>query len=184
MCTGRPDFQDLAGGFTFGMRFHSAPVTRVADARSVHLGHVARADAAWRLYVFADEAGLAGTRVPDLCAYLDSPASPITRFTPKGADPDAVLDVRAIFQQGHRELEITDLPAALTPAKGEYGLVDHEKAFTPDPKADNIFDLRGINRETGAIVVVRPDQYVAQVLPLHAHDALADFFAGILIDAQ
>ena len=183
MITGRPDFQDLAGGFTVGMRFHSAPVTRVADARSVHLGHVARADAAWRLYVFADEAGLAGTRVPDLCAYLDSPASPITRFTPKGADPDAVLDVRAIFQQGHRELEITDLPAALTPAKGEHGLVDHEKAFTADPRAGDIFDLRGINRQTGAMVLVRPDQYVAAVLPLHAHEALTDFLAGILVEA-
>ena len=166
------------------MRFHSAPVTRLADAKSVHLGHVARADGAWRIYVFADAEGLAGTRVPDLCDYLNSDLSPISRYTPKGADPDSIIDVRAIFQQGHRELEIGDLPAVLTPHKGDFGLVDHEKAFTPDPKADNIFDLRGINRETGAIVVVRPDQYVAQVLPLHAHDALADFFAGILIDAQ
>ena len=33
------------------------------------------------------------------------------------------------------------------------------------------------------MVVVRPDQYVAHVLPLDAHEALADFFAGILIDA-
>jgi phenol 2-monooxygenase (NADPH) len=32
-------------------------------------------------------------------------------------------------------------------------------------------------------VVVRPDQYVAHVLPLDAHDALVDFFARILVDA-
>jgi phenol 2-monooxygenase len=31
------------------------------------------------------------------------------------------------------------------------------------------------------MVVVRPDQYVAHVLPLDEHDRLADFFAGILI---
>jgi phenol 2-monooxygenase len=31
---------------------------------------------------------------------------------------------------------------------------------------------------------VRPDQYVAHVLPLHAHQALSDFYAGILLDAQ
>jgi hypothetical protein len=30
-------------------------------------------------------------------------------------------------------------------------------------------------------VVVRPDQYVAQVLPLDAHQALADFFAGFML---
>ena len=28
--------------------------------------------------------------------------------------------------------------------------------------------------------VVRPDQYIALVLPLHAHQALADFFAGFM----
>jgi hypothetical protein len=29
--------------------------------------------------------------------------------------------------------------------------------------------------------VVRPDQYVAHVPPLDAHEALADFLAGVLI---
>ena len=32
------------------------------------------------------------------------------------------------------------------------------------------------------MVVVRPDQYVSHVLPLQAHEALANFFARILID--
>ena len=44
--------------------------------------------------------------------------------------------------------------------------------------------LRGVNRETGCIVVVRPDQYVSHVLPLHGHEALADFFTGILTDGR
>jgi len=30
------------------------------------------------------------------------------------------------------------------------------------------------------LVVVRPDQYVAHVLPLAAHRPLADFFAGFM----
>jgi phenol 2-monooxygenase len=33
------------------------------------------------------------------------------------------------------------------------------------------------------MVVVRPDQYVSHVLPLHGHEALADFFS-FLIDAR
>ncbi|MGO9591231.1 MAG: hypothetical protein ACLP3K_14445 [Candidatus Acidiferrales bacterium] len=56
--------------------------------------------------------------------------------------------------------------------------------FCPDPTAGDIFDLRGVDRETGCIVVVRPDQYVSHVLPLDEHDALTDFFARILIDAR
>ncbi len=38
-----PTHQHLATGFTIGMRFHSAPVIRLADARPVHLGHTVKA---------------------------------------------------------------------------------------------------------------------------------------------
>ena len=54
MITAEAMFQHLAAGFPVGMRFHSAPVVRLADAKPVQLGHAARADGAWRLYVFAD----------------------------------------------------------------------------------------------------------------------------------
>jgi phenol 2-monooxygenase len=70
------------------------------------------------------------------------------------------------------------------PRKGRFGLVDYEKVFCPDPTAGDIFDRRGIDREAGCMVVVRPDQYVAHVLPLDGHKALADFFSGVLVDAR
>jgi phenol 2-monooxygenase len=186
MITAEDSSQDLAAGFPVGMRFHSAPVIRLADARPVHLGHVARADGAWRLYVFADRAEPTSpdSRVRALCEFLASDASPIARSTPKGADPDSVIDVRAVFQQGHRDLAVDALPPVLLPRKGRLGLVDYEKAFCPDPGRGDVFDLRGVDRDRGCLVVVRPDQYVAHVLPLDAHEALVDFFAGILIDAE
>ena len=172
--------QALAKGFTVGMRFHSAPVVRLADAKPVHLGHAARADAAWRLYAFADASG---QRLRELANFLaDSPNSPICRHTPVGADIDSVIDVRAVFQQGHRDVKVEALPSILLPRKGRFGLIDYEKAFSADvKKGQDIFDLRGINREKGAIVVVRPDQYVSNVLPLDAHEDLAAFFGGFLL---
>jgi phenol 2-monooxygenase (NADPH) len=175
--------QALAAGFTVGMRFHSAPVVRLADAKPLHLGHVARADGAWRLYAFAD----AGReRLMVLMAFLaDSPRSPVRRFTPPGADVDSVIDVRAVFQQPHRELAVDTLPPLLLPRKGRFGLVDYEKAFCPDLKAGpDIFELRGINRAEGAMVLVRPDQYVSNVLPLDAHDELTAFLNQILLGRQ
>ena len=57
------------------------------------------------------------------------------------------------------------MPAVLLPKKGDFGITDYEKMFCPDPQAEDIFDLRGINRDTGCIVVVRPDQYVAARAP-------------------
>ena len=47
----------------------------------------------------------------------------------------------------------------------------------------DIFDLRGIDRKNGARVVVRPDQYVSNVLPLQAHAELAAFFGQFLLDS-
>jgi phenol 2-monooxygenase (NADPH) len=179
--TAETPFQHLAKGFPVGMRFHSAPVIRLADAKPLQLGHVARADGAWRIYVFADRDA---ARFRELCEFLGSDESPIPRHTPAGAEPDAVIDVRAVLQQGHRDVAVDELPSVLLPRKGRFGLIDYEKVFCPDPTAGDIFDLRGIDREAGCMVVVRPDQYVAHVLPLDAHDELSDFLAGILVDAR
>jgi phenol 2-monooxygenase len=186
LITAGPTHQELAPGFTIGMRFHSAPVIRLADAKPLHLGHVARADGAWRVYVFADCPGPAepDSRARSLLEYLESEDAPIARFTPAGWAPDSVIDVRAIFQQPHRELSPSDLPGILLPRKGRFGLIDYEKAFCPDPSRDDIFDLRGIARDSGCIVIVRPDQYVSAILPLVAHDALSAFFDGTLVSRR
>jgi phenol 2-monooxygenase len=175
--------QDLARGFTIGMRFHSAPVVRLADAKPMQLGHAARADCVWRLYVFADASGQRLRKLADFLA--ESANSPIRRFTRAGANFDSVIDVRAVFQQGHRDLNVEGLPSILLPRKGCFGLIDYEKVYSPDLKGGpDIFDLRGIDRARGAIVVVRPDQYVSNVLPLDAHDELTAFFGGFLLDRR
>ena len=174
--------QHLARGLVVGMRFHSGPVVRLADAKPVQLGHAARADGAWRLYAFADATGEALRALMRFLAQGEG--SPVRRFTPRGAEIDSVIDVRAIFQQAHRDVRVEDLPAMLLPRKGRFGLIDYEKAFTPDfKKGPNIFDLRGIDRG-GALVVVRPDQHVAHVLPLAAHAELAAYFEAFMLDPR
>ena len=90
-----------------------------------------------------------GSRARELCEFLASDASPIKRFTPAGADLDSVIDVRAIFQQGHRDLAVDKMPSVLLPKKGKFGLIDYEKMFCPDPKADDIFELRGVEPRDG-----------------------------------
>lgn len=179
--TAEATHQARAKGFTIGTRFHSARVVRLVDAKPVQLGHAARADGAWRIYAFADASGEKLRALMDHLAR--SERSPIRRFTRHEADIDSVIDVRGIFQQGHRDLKVEELPSMLVPKKGRFGLRDYEKAYTPDLKnGPDIFDLRGIDRERGAMIVVRPDQHVANVLPLDAYDALADFFAQFMLD--
>ena len=118
-----------------------------------------------------------------MCDFLaESRDSPVRKYTRQGDDIDSIIDVRAVFQQAHRELAIGALPALILPEKGRYGLYDYEKAFCADIKGGNdIFSMRGIDRETGCMVVVRPDQYVAQVLPLDGYQELAAYFDGFML---
>jgi len=185
LLTGAGTWQHRADGFAIGERFHSVPVLRLADAKPMHLGHVAQADGRWRLYAFADAEDVrsSDSKLRGLCTFLaESPDSPVARFTPEDADVDAVFDVRAVLQTPHTGIAPTDLPELLAPRKGRYGLVDYEKAFTADPRQDSPFAARGVEATGGALVVVRPDQYVAHVLPLDAHAELAAFFAGFMLD--
>lgn len=177
--------QALAKGFEVGTRFHSAEVLRISDAKVVHLGHVGKADGRWRLYAFAGKNDAVDEHrgVRALCRFLEtSRDSPIRKYTAAGLDPDAVFDLRAVFQPSHRDLAIETMPALLWPQKGRYRLRDYEKVFSARLRhGPDIFDLRGVDREQGALVVVRPDQYVALVLHPDAHEALAGFFAGFML---
>ncbi|WP_419818370.1 FAD-binding monooxygenase [Glaciibacter flavus] len=172
--------QELATGFPVGKRFKSAPVVRVCDANPVHLGHHAKADGRWRIYVFADAARAGeASSVADWADWIaHSPASPVLAHTPEGGDIDAWFDVKVVYQQDHTGVDIGAVPDAFLPRVGRFGLIDYEKVYAADPR-DDIFEARGIHRD-GAVVVVRPDQYVADVLPLTAVDELEAFFAGIM----
>lgn len=180
LLTGADTDQALAAGLVVGKRFHSAPVVRLGDARPMQLVHAFEADGRWRVVAFAPagDEGQAGGAVATLLTQLA--AGIVARVTPEGANPDAVIDLRAVFQTAHREMDLAALPAALLPKKGRYGLTDYEKAFCPAVKGPDIFDLRGIDRARGALVLVRPDQFVAEVLPYDGIDRLEARLSAVL----
>ncbi len=174
-----PVHQALATGEEIGRRFHSAPVVRLADARQMQLGHAATADGRWRIYAFAGNDNSAITKLAD---WLETnPNSPVVKHTGKDEDIDAIIDVRAVFQQTFDQLDYASMPSLLIPKTGKLGLQDFEKVFCVDHKrVGDIYDMRGIDRKKGCMIVVRPDQYIANVLPLDGYDELSKFFEGIL----
>lgn len=179
LIVGSGDHQTLAAGFQVGTRLHSAPVIRMADARPLELGHCLKADGRWRILAFAPRDHM--TALTNLCATLAEPSGVIASVTPDGADIDSIVDLRAIVQAGHRDVEATNLPDLLRPKKGRYGLIDHEKVFCPASKSPDIFDLRSVDRQEGAIVLVRPDQFVADIFSFASLPALEGFLRRVLI---
>ena len=172
--------QHLALGLKIGMRFHSAPVIRVADVKPMELGHTIRADGRWRFFIFANsdkpENPISTTNA--LIKFLNNnEKSPIVKFTKTDEDIDSIFDVRVIFQQPYRKINLEKINPFLLPQKGKLGLRDYEKIFCIDSKNDeDIYKMRKINTEKGCLVVVRPDQHIANILPLDAFKEISQFF--------
>lgn len=93
---------------------------------------------------------------------------------------------KVIYPGGYDEIDVTRVPAIFRPRTGPLHLTDWEKVFAAAPNRWNATDIyaeRGISRD-GAVVVVRPDQYVAGVFPLDGMDGvqeLAVFFDAWLL---
>ena len=180
ICTGQEN-QTLATGFNIGQRFHSAEAIRVSDGRCQHLGHLNKADGRWRLFIFGSHQNPTDSTSDSaqLIHFLaKSESSPVIKYTPEGTDIDSVIDVYGVFQQ--RDLAIEEIPGFLWPAKGKYGLNDYEKVFHADQDND-IYALRGIDRSQGCMVIVRPDQHIANILPLNAQTELSAFFDEFML---
>ena len=180
ICTGAEN-QNLASGFKIGQRFHSAEAIRVADGRREHLGHLNKADGRWRIFIFGNKPNPveSSSESYKLVQFLaKSKSSPVQKYTPEGMDIDSVIDIYAVFQQ--QDLSIEDMPDFLWPAKGKFGLRDYEKVFHAE-KGNDIFEQRSIDRSSGCMVVVRPDQHIANILPLNAYHELTAFFDEFMI---
>ena len=110
--------------------------------------------------------------------------SPLNTHVPQGDDPESLFDVKAIYPHDYTEIELTQVPDAFKPAGGPLGLVNVNNSFaqgTTWRTPADFYSERGIS-DTGCVIVVRPDQYVANILPLTATDELAEFFRGFLLD--
>ncbi len=182
MITGTTEHQNLATGYPVGKRFKSARVMRVCDGNDVHLGHHATADGRWRIYAFADRARPGDdSRLAAWAEWmLNSPDSPVVKYTPEGTDLDSLFDVKVIYQQLHGEVDFgPTIPDIFAPKVGPFQVTDYEKVYALNPRTD-IFEERGIDRD-GAVVVVRPDHYVSQVLSFENVHELATFFDRALL---
>ena len=179
------EHQALAKGLPIGKAFKSAEVIRRGDVRWRHIGHLHEADGRWRVYVFADAAApaLTGTPTAEFANWWQNdPASPYVLYTPAGVDTDATFDTKVIYQQDYTEVEPGPVPDVFKPVKVPFGLIDVNQIFCAGHGRD-IFRERDISRD-GAIVVVRPDQYVAGIFPLDAHAEVAAFFAQHMLPVK
>ncbi|KAH9905888.1 FAD binding domain-containing protein [Xylariomycetidae sp. FL2044] len=172
-----------------GTRFPSFQVVAQSGARPWHLHHRMPSDGRFRLVVFGGDISrpLQRGRVNDLGAYLASrvlPRRPRIRLSP-GSDPHfggagakfrtdgdpSVIDVILVHAAPRAEVEILrDLHEVYHPFDSRLGW-DYDRVFVDEESYQDghgrAYEGYGVDRETGALVVVRPDGYVGLVVGLH-----------------
>lgn len=112
----------------------------------------------------------------------------IHRFTPAHAHPDAVIEPILVLSTRFAETEQTMVPEVFSPVTGKWGIKDLHKTYIDDEHYNaghgHAYEQYGIDREQGAVVVVRPDQYVAKILSLENAAGVERFFEGCLLEQR
>jgi len=157
--------QDLATNIKMGMRIPSYKVLNQTDARPWHLQSLLKSDGRFRIILFAGSIHTPAqkSRLDAFCSSLSSS----TFLAPHLYTHVALLTVHAAKRADTEVLR--DFPDVLHPFSEETGW-DYNSVYVDDESyhegfADAYVNY-GIDRETGCVVVTRPDQYVGYVGPL------------------
>jgi phenol 2-monooxygenase len=118
-------------------------------------------------------------RIERFAAHLDSAESFVSRLTPADCKRDGVFEVITIHSNNRDEIDMQDFPApALYPA------FDYDKIYadceTYHRGHGHAYEKYGIDAEKGAVVVVRPDGYVAMVCDLEDTADLEAYFSEFM----
>ncbi|KAK0704358.1 FAD binding domain-containing protein [Lasiosphaeris hirsuta] len=178
---------ELVAKVIVGMRFPSAQVVRFCDAKAMQLVRALPADGQWFVVVFAGDLASppAAARLAALAAALDAVAK---AFTPKGEDPDRIVDRVLVLAGERKRVEHEEIPEFFTPVTGKWGIKALTKVFSDDESYNSghghAYEAYGVSPEQGAVVIVRPDHYVAKVTTLEDDEGIHDFFKGFLVPVQ
>lgn len=177
----------MATGLPLGMRFNSFKVLNQADARPWHFQQRLQSDGRFRVVLFAGNILSASQkdRVDAFCTKLDAPEGFLRRATPVGAKIDSVIEVLAIHSSKRHDTELLrDFPAVLHPFDAHLGWA-YDKVFVDDVSYHegfgDAYKNYGVNRESGCVVAVRPDQYVGWIGDLEDFEGLQGYFEGCLV---
>jgi hypothetical protein len=154
--------QELATETKLGMRFPSFQVLNQADARSWQFQQKLRSDGRFRIIVFAGNVikPQHNARLRQFCQHLVS-SSLLAPHLFKD------IDVLTLHSSKRTEVELLrDFPDVLHAFNAKTGW-DYNSIYVDDESYHegyvDAYKGYGVDRETGCVVVTRPDQYVGHI---------------------
>ncbi|KAJ0330094.1 hypothetical protein COL922a_012634 [Colletotrichum nupharicola] len=159
----RPSEADkLASGVRVGMRFPSAQVVRVFDARVMQLARALQSDSRWHVVVFGGDINNAegparlSQATSELAAALERLV--LERFHP-------VL----LLKSDRKKLDERKIPSFFMPNTGHGGVRRLQDVFVDDQSYHaghgEAYAKYGVDAAVGTMVLVRPDQFLIAFVP-------------------
>ncbi|EXF73547.1 FAD binding domain-containing protein [Colletotrichum fioriniae PJ7] len=176
----RPGHKDkLASGVSVGMRFESAQVVRYSDAKAMQLSHALRTDSRWSLIVFPGDVVEAQAE-KRLFQVAESLEVSMKQLPTLQNDIHSFLSLVVVLKSDRRKLEDRQIPQLFTPNAGRWGVKCLQNIFVDDASYHaghgEAYAKYGVNPEVGAMVLVRPDQYVAGIFDFTTAEDISEFF--------
>jgi phenol 2-monooxygenase len=174
--------QELASETKLGMRFPSFQVLNQTDARAWQFQQKLKSDGRFRIIVFAGNVvnPEQSARLQAFCKHLISSSLLAPRLIKD-------IDVLTLHSAKRTEVELLkDFPDVLHPFDAKTGW-DYDSVYVDDESfRDGYGDAYkgyGVDRETGCVVVTRPDQYVGHIDSLDEEGlkGVEDYFKGIFV---
>ncbi|KAF2743520.1 hypothetical protein M011DRAFT_480667 [Sporormia fimetaria CBS 119925] len=176
---------DLASGVSVGMRFPSAQVIRFCDCKALQLLGVLKSDCRWRVVIFGGDINVDAAR-KKLQSAADCLEQIVKKFTSSGQDIDSLVEPIVVLSSRFQEVEQEQIPNYFWPVTGKWKIRDLHKVYVDDEHYNSghghAYARYGVQPDVGAIVVVRPDQYVAKIGSMDDFDALRCFFSGVFLE--
>ncbi|TDZ28899.1 FAD-dependent monooxygenase terD [Colletotrichum spinosum] len=182
--TVQPGEEDgLAAGVPVGMRFPSAQVVRLFDVRTLQLAKALVSDSRWHMIVFGGDVNdeEARTRLFTVTDNLNEALSKLPLFNRRVHD---FIHPILVLKSDRLLLDEKNIPPFYTPKTGRGGVRCHLNVFLDDQTYHDghgeAYKKYGVDRKVGAMVLVRPDQYVARIFALEDPVGVWRFFEAYL----
>ncbi|KAJ6010333.1 hypothetical protein N7451_001745 [Penicillium sp. IBT 35674x] len=177
---------ELASEVVVGMRLPSAQVVRLCDSKPLQLMKTLKSDGRWRVMAFVGDLTVPEnrTKLNTLGEYLFSHDGPVHMFTPRSQDVDSLIEAIVVGHGKRHDIELEHIPECFYPVTGKNQTKDLHKMYYDDESYNNghgrAYDFLGINPKEGALIIVRPDQYVSAVIGLDQYREIGKYFGGFL----
>lgn len=174
-----------------GERFLPVKLRKQADGNTFWTTRILESDGRFKIVILAgdvrDEAQR--KRLESLSQTLSGQESPLQRYRSIPGRFKCPIDLLTVHSAPWSQTEFFDFPEILRPFDPALGW-NYDKIWTDDHCVwdrdcdGKGYERWGVDRARGALVVVRPDQYIGWVGELEDMEAMTSYFDGVLIKRE